>query len=240
MKKIPLLIQSILSVIIPINKQVYADTLVNEPINNTEIMVASAPLAVSNNQDVSTLSVQEDNTSINDSVIKEDSSEFTLSLEGREVLGKNFASTQENMYIAIDEYEKEQERLRIEAEEAEKLARKKQIAEAYGFNLSDISNGDVWGIANSLVGLASNNCLYVANLFFQAYRGTSFSMSNAYQTDSPQPGDMIYYSNGGLGMQHWAIYLGGDSALHGNWNGTTIIGSVYINNGSSPIFYGMY
>lgn len=234
MKKIPLLIQSLLSVIIPINKQVYADTLVNEPISNSEQIVACAPLAVSNNQDVVALSAHEDNTSINDSVIKEDAKEFTLTLEGREVIGKNYTETKANMELAIEEYELEQERLAKEAEEKERL--EALGFSSYSFNLSDISNGDVWSIAQALVG-TGGNCLYVANLFLQAYKGTTFSSSNSYQTDSPQPGDVIYYTNGGTGTQHWAIYLGGDSAMHGNFNGTTIIGSVYLNNASSPIFY---
>lgn len=239
MKKIPLLIQSLLSVIVPINKQVYAETLVNEPVSNKEIMVASAPLAVSNNQDV-VVNNEGTETSVNDSIVKiQEDKEFTLSLEGRETVGKNYVETKANMEYAIFEYEEEQERLRQEEEE-----RKKAEAEAnnpylnYSVDLSAIGSGDVWSIANSLVG-AGGNCLYIVNLFEQAYRGYSFSMSNAYQTSSPQPGDVIYYADGGLGVQHWAVYLGGDTALQGNYNGTTIIGSVYIKSGSSPVFYSM-
>lgn len=53
---------------------------------------------------------------------------------------------------------------------------------------------------------------------------------------TPQPGDFIYYANGGLGSSHMAIYIGGGMAIHSGWNGDqTIVFSVNI--GSGPSYY---
>ena len=48
-----------------------------------------------------------------------------------------------------------------------------------------------------------------------------------YYTDSPQAGDLIYYNNGGRGVDHIAVYIGNGQAVHGNYNGKTVIASAY-------------
>lgn len=53
-----------------------------------------------------------------------------------------------------------------------------------------------------------------------------------YYTNDPQPGNLIYYSNGGRGVDHIAIYIGNGLAVHGNYNGRTVIESVYIPGGA--------
>jgi peptidoglycan DL-endopeptidase CwlO len=55
------------------------------------------------------------------------------------------------------------------------------------------------------------------------------------QVSTPQPGDIIYYANGGAGVAHVAIYVGNGQAVHGGWAGySTVLGSAYI--GSGPVF----
>ena len=46
-----------------------------------------------------------------------------------------------------------------------------------------------------------------------------------YYTDSPAEGDLIYYNNGGRGVDHIAIYIGNGQAVHGNYDGKTVIAS---------------
>lgn len=53
-----------------------------------------------------------------------------------------------------------------------------------------------------------------------------------YYTNDPQPGNLIYYNNGGPGVNHIAIYIGNGLAVHGNYNGRTVIESVYIPGGA--------
>ena len=52
-----------------------------------------------------------------------------------------------------------------------------------------------------------------------------------YYTNDPQPGNLIYYNNGGR-VDHIAIYIGNGLAVHGNYNGRTVIESVYIPGGA--------
>ena len=100
---------------------------------------------------------------------------------------------------------------------------------------------DAVELAKSFIGMPGS-CDKVAQAFITAYFGKGYSMYDTYQVsiDEIKPGDVIYYADGGVGLQHWALYLGGDSALHGNINNTTVIGSVYMNYGTTPTFYRIY
>ena len=60
-----------------------------------------------------------------------------------------------------------------------------------------------------------------------------------YYTNDPQPGNLIYYNNGGRGVDHIAIYIGNGLAVHGNYNGRTVIESVYIPGGCSTVYPSM-
>ena len=95
---------------------------------------------------------------------------------------------------------------------------------------------DAYSIALSLVGMGGQ-CTTVANAFLAAYYGdATYSNCYAVSAEEARPGDVIYYADGGLGVQHYAIYLGGDSTLHGNWQGSAQIKGVYVNNASAPQF----
>ena len=55
-----------------------------------------------------------------------------------------------------------------------------------------------------------------------------------YYTDSPLAGDLIYYNNGGRGVDHIAIYIGNGQAVHGNYKGKTVIASAYQDGMGNP------
>lgn len=55
-----------------------------------------------------------------------------------------------------------------------------------------------------------------------------------YYTDSPLAGDLIYYNNGGRGVDHIAIYIGNGQAVHGNYNGKTVIADAYQSSMGNP------
>ncbi len=55
-----------------------------------------------------------------------------------------------------------------------------------------------------------------------------------YYTDSPQAGDLIYYNNGGRGVDHIAVYIGNGQAVHGNYNGKTVIADAYQSGMGNP------
>lgn len=57
--------------------------------------------------------------------------------------------------------------------------------------------------------------------------GTIVSASEA------QPGDLIYYANGGMGVAHIAVYAGNGQAIHGGWLGNqTVVNSADIGSGA--------
>ena len=57
-----------------------------------------------------------------------------------------------------------------------------------------------------------------------------------YYTNEPQEGDLLYYNNGGRGVDHIAIYIGNGQAVHGNYEGKTVIASAYLSTAASPQF----
>lgn len=57
-----------------------------------------------------------------------------------------------------------------------------------------------------------------------------------YYTNDPQEGDLLYYNNGGRGVDHIAIYIGNGQAVHGNYEGKTVIASAYLSTAASPEF----
>ena len=57
-----------------------------------------------------------------------------------------------------------------------------------------------------------------------------------YYTNDPQEGDLLYYNNGGRGVDHIAIYIGNGQAVHVNYEGKTVIASAYLSTAASPQF----
>lgn len=92
-------------------------------------------------------------------------------------------------------------------------------------------------VAENFLGMPGP-CNVVAQAFINAYYGEGYSIFNTYDVSylEARPGDIIYYDDGGVGYHHYAVYLGGDSALHGNIYNNTVIRKVYMNYGSEPQF----
>ncbi|GEK79755.1 hypothetical protein ABA31_11060 [Agrococcus baldri] len=66
--------------------------------------------------------------------------------------------------------------------------------------------------------------------------GGLFNYGPTISQSQASPGDIIYYSNGGTGSAHVAIYIGGGRAVHGGWAGyNTVVAGVNI-GGSAPVF----
>ena len=119
---------------------------------------------------------------------------------------------------------------------------KKKNTQTYSSNADSVcianSGGDAMSIAQCFVGL-SGWCTTIAQNFINAYLGSGYNIYDTYDISysEAQPGDIIYYVNGGWGMQHYAVYLGNDTALQGNMSGGLAkIGSIYLTYGSEPIF----
>lgn len=62
------------------------------------------------------------------------------------------------------------------------------------------------------------------------------SLGSVVSASQAQPGDLIYYPDGGMGMAHIAVYIGGGKAVHGGWNGNdTAISSANVGSGAQYI-----
>ena len=147
--------------------------------------------------------------------------------------------------ITKEDYDQKKSELEEARAQREREAAQRKAQEQRQAQIADLSkiaaSGDLNALAQSMVGMGGD-CYYIANLFLQSAYGISASnrSSTPISASEAQPGDIIFYQNGGLGTTHWAIYLGGTTALQGNFNGRTIIGSVYLPYGSAPIFYRTY
>ena len=59
-----------------------------------------------------------------------------------------------------------------------------------------------------------------------------FSLARfGHPVSDPQPGDILIYANGGAGSAHVAIYAGNGMAVHGGFNGSTVLFSAYVGSG---------
>ena len=77
------------------------------------------------------------------------------------------------------------------------------------------------------------NALAANGIYYHGWPAGYLSLGTI--TSDPQPGDLIYYADGGMGMAHIAVYIGNGQAVHGGWNGSgTIVYSAYV--GSGPVF----
>ena len=78
-----------------------------------------------------------------------------------------------------------------------------------------------------------SNALAAQGIYHHGWPASYFSLGTV--TSDPQPGDLIYYANGGTGLAHIAVYIGNGQAVHGGWQGNqTVIASAYV--GSGPVF----
>lgn len=79
------------------------------------------------------------------------------------------------------------------------------------------------------------NSLAAAGINFHSAPAGYMQLGTIVSAAEAQPGDIIYYADGGVGVPHVAVYLGGNEAVHGGWTGhTTVVNRVY--GGSGPVF----
>ncbi|MEX5235712.1 NlpC/P60 family protein [Kocuria sp. CPCC 205236] len=76
--------------------------------------------------------------------------------------------------------------------------------------------------------------LRAARVNHHGWPASYLSLGARVSAGQAQPGDLVYYANGGMGFAHIAICIGGGKAVHGGWNGNqTVIQTV--NVGSGPV-----
>jgi cell wall-associated NlpC family hydrolase len=79
------------------------------------------------------------------------------------------------------------------------------------------------------------NALAAVGINFHDWPAGYLGLGRTVSAAEAQPGDLIYYADGGAGMAHIAVYAGNGQAVHGGYNGNqTVVFSA--NVGSGPVF----
>ncbi|MBF0714839.1 LysM peptidoglycan-binding domain-containing protein [Gemella palaticanis] len=79
------------------------------------------------------------------------------------------------------------------------------------------------------------NALKSVGINFHDWPAGYMSLGTVISESEAQPGDLVYYANGGMGFAHIAVYAGNGQAIHGGWFGNqTALNTVYV--GSGPVF----
>ena len=79
------------------------------------------------------------------------------------------------------------------------------------------------------------NALKAVGINFHDWPAGYMSLGTVVPASQAQPGDLVYYANGGLGFAHIAVYAGNGQAIHGGWNGNqTVLNTA--NLGSGPVY----
>ncbi len=94
------------------------------------------------------------------------------------------------------------------------------------------------GVTQDCTRLASNS-LAAAGINFHGWPAGYLSLGRTVSAGEAIPGDLIYYADGGMGMAHIAVYIGGGQAVHGGFNGnSTVIAPAELGSGGVYIRVG--
>lgn len=90
------------------------------------------------------------------------------------------------------------------------------------------------GVNQDCTALVSNS-LRAVGINFHDWPAGYLSLGRTVSAAEAQPGDVIYYADGGVGVPHVAVYIGNGQAVHGGFLGyTTKVYDAFV--GSGPVF----
>lgn len=90
------------------------------------------------------------------------------------------------------------------------------------------------GVTQDCTRLVSN-ALAAAGINFHGWPAGYLSLGRTVGAGEAIPGDLIYYADGGAGVAHIAVYIGGGQAVHGGFNGNqTVVAPADL--GSGPVY----
>ena len=79
------------------------------------------------------------------------------------------------------------------------------------------------------------NALKAVGINFHDWPAGYMSLGTVVPASQAQPGDLVYYANGGTGLAHIGVYAGNGQAVHGGWLGNqTVLNTA--NLGSGPVY----
>jgi peptidoglycan DL-endopeptidase CwlO len=84
------------------------------------------------------------------------------------------------------------------------------------------------GVSQDCTALVSN-ALAAVGINFHGWPNDYASLGTVVST--PAPGDILIYQDAGAGVPHVAIYVGNGQAIHGGFNGSTVLFSANVGSG---------
>ena len=114
------------------------------------------------------------------------------------------------------------------------------VQETTNCQVSSSSKGAaIYQAALSQVGVIQDCTMLVTNALksvginYHDWPAGYMSLGTIVSASEAQPGDLIYYANGGMGLAHIAVYAGNGQAIHGGWLGNqTVVNSADIGSGA--------
>lgn len=114
------------------------------------------------------------------------------------------------------------------------------VQETTNSQVSSSSKGAaIYQAALSQVGVIQDCTMLVTNALksvginYHDWPAGYMSLGTIVSASEAQPGDLIYYANGGMGLAHIAVYAGNGKAIHGGWLGNqTVVNSADIGSGA--------
>lgn len=77
------------------------------------------------------------------------------------------------------------------------------------------------------------NALKAVGINFHDWPAGYMNLGTVVPASQAQPGDLIYYANGGTGLAHIAVYAGNGQAVHGGWLGNqTALNTANVGSGA--------
>ena len=77
------------------------------------------------------------------------------------------------------------------------------------------------------------NALKAVGINFHDWPAGYMSLGTVVPASQAQPGDLVYYANGGTGLAHIAVYAGNGQAVHGGWLGNqTALNTANVGSGA--------
>ena len=77
------------------------------------------------------------------------------------------------------------------------------------------------------------NALKAVGINFHDWPAGYMSLGTVVPASQAQPGDLVYYANGGTGLAHIGVYAGNGQAVHGGWLGNqTVLNSANVGSGA--------
>lgn len=178
---------------------------------------------------------------IDDSVDMDEPGTYTVTYTATDKSGNSSTATLE---VIVNEVEEEEEIIEVVEEPKAKTLEKTQTPVAA---TTTTANLDVSGSAIANAALAQlgryQDCTMLVTRSLAAVGISHHSGPAGYiglgtivSAADARPGDLIYYADGGYGMAHIAVYIGGGQAVHGGWHGNqTVIQSAYVAGGATFI-----